>query len=495
MISVRTFSLVLLIMLSFTGGLKSQWKAEVLHSFNGTDGATSIGSLTLSGNTLYGRTSAGGTNGKGVIFKINTDSTGFQVLYNFESGSSNALGKEPHHDAMYLMDTVLYGTALFGGNNDNGVVFKINVNGTGYTPLHIFTGGNNDGAQPHSCLILVNNVFYGITAEGGTHNHGTIYKINPDGTGFAVLYSFHSSTGDDSHGRLTLSSGGNKLFGMTKSGGSGTLGVIFSYDISSTNYDVLHNFTGSATDGSTTDHGYLTRSGDTIFGMTQLGGANNEGVLFSMKEDGSNFQLLHSFGTGTDGSFPYGSLALSNGFLYGTTREGGTNDNGTVFRISTSGADYETLHSLNRAVTGEFPIDNVVLNPEGSHLYFFSQRGGVYDTSGTNSYGTINMLYDLKSIGIQTISSSIPDRFHLEQNYPNPFNPSTNIKFSLTDASHVSLKVYDISGKVAATLVNSFQNVGTYSVSFNAAGLPSGVYFYTLETDGFTSTKKMVLLK
>ena len=493
--SIFSVPLVLLFVLSCPSVSDAQWEIGVLHSFNGTNGATSIGTLTLSGNTLYGRTSAGGTNGKGVIFKINTDSTGFQVLYNFESGSSNGLGKEPHHDAMYLMDTVLYGTALLGGNNDNGVVFKINVNGTGYTPLHVFTGGSNDGAQPHSCLILVNNVFYGITAKGGTNDHGTIYKINPDGSGFSVLYSFHSSTGNDSHGRLTLSSGGNKLFGMTKSGGSGTLGVIFSYDISSTNYDVLHNFTGSATDGSTTDHGYLTRSGDTVFGMTQLGGANNEGVLFSMKDDGSNFQLLHSFGTGIDGSFPYGSLALFDGFLYGTTREGGTNDNGTVFRISTTGANYETLHSLDRAVTGEFPIDNVVLNSEGDHMYFFSQRGGAFDTSGTNSYGTVNVLYDLKSIGIQTISSSIPDKFNLYQNYPNPFNPSTEIKFSLTNASNVSLKVYDPAGRTIATLVNSFQTAGTYSINFKAGYLPSGVYFYTLEADGFTSTKKMVLLK
>ena len=90
---------------------KAQWELGVLHSFNGADGATAKGSLTLVDSTLYGRTSAGGANGEGVIFKVNTDGSGFQVLYSFLTGSNNGLGKEPHHDAMLLVDTILFGTA------------------------------------------------------------------------------------------------------------------------------------------------------------------------------------------------------------------------------------------------------------------------------------------------------------------------------------------------------------------------------------------------
>ena len=85
--------------------------------------------------------------------------------------------------------------------------------------------------------------------------------------------------------------------------------------------------------------------------------------------------------------------------------------------------------------------------------------------------------------------------FQLEQNYPNPFNPSTNIKYTLSERSVVSLKVYDVLGNEVATLVNSSQEAGAYDVNFNAANLASGLYLYTLKAGNFASTKKMMLLK
>jgi len=98
-------------------------------------------------------------------------------------------------------------------------------------------------------------------------------------------------------------------------------------------------------------------------------------------------------------------------------------------------------------------------------------------------------------IGISQISSVIPERFTLDQNYPNPFNPSTTINFSLPNSGLVSLKVYDISGKEIANLVNENLTVGTYEYKFNAASLSSGIYFYTLKSDKITETKKMLLVK
>jgi len=98
-------------------------------------------------------------------------------------------------------------------------------------------------------------------------------------------------------------------------------------------------------------------------------------------------------------------------------------------------------------------------------------------------------------IGISQISSVIPERFTLDQNYPNPFNPSTTINFSLPNSGLVSLKVYDISGKEIANLVNENLTVGTYEYKFNAASLSSGIYFYTLKSDNITETKKMLLVK
>lgn len=98
-------------------------------------------------------------------------------------------------------------------------------------------------------------------------------------------------------------------------------------------------------------------------------------------------------------------------------------------------------------------------------------------------------------IGIQQISANVPDGFALEQNYPNPFNPITNIEFSVPKSGSVKLTVFDISGREIAKLVDGNLSIGTYKVDFDAATLASGLYFYKLETEKFTETKKMILVK
>ncbi|GBD88474.1 hypothetical protein BMS3Abin03_02410 [bacterium BMS3Abin03] len=113
-----------------------------------------------------------------------------------------------------------------------------------------------------------------------------------------------------------------------------------------------------------------------------------------------------------------------------------------------------------------------------------------------------NGIYEYsKIIGVEI---AVPTKFSLEQNYPNPFNPTTKIKFSIAKSpllggdgrgGLVTLKVYDILGSEVATLVNEEKSAGTYEVEFDASNLPSGIYFYRLESGSFSSTKKLILLK
>jgi hypothetical protein len=98
-------------------------------------------------------------------------------------------------------------------------------------------------------------------------------------------------------------------------------------------------------------------------------------------------------------------------------------------------------------------------------------------------------------IGVQNISTEVPAKYSLSQNYPNPFNPTTNIKFDIVKSGFVSLKIYDLSGREISNLVSEKLGVGSYKYSFDGAALSSGIYFYTLKTDGFTETKKMMLIK
>ena len=90
---------------------------------------------------------------------------------------------------------------------------------------------------------------------------------------------------------------------------------------------------------------------------------------------------------------------------------------------------------------------------------------------------------------------STVSNYNLAQNYPNPFNPSTTIRYTLEKSGMVSLKVYDVLGRLVSTLVNQVQNPGTHAISFNASNLSSGIYFYKLESGSFQSTKKMILVK
>ncbi|MDZ7626654.1 MAG: T9SS type A sorting domain-containing protein [Ignavibacteriaceae bacterium] len=97
--------------------------------------------------------------------------------------------------------------------------------------------------------------------------------------------------------------------------------------------------------------------------------------------------------------------------------------------------------------------------------------------------------------GVEDESNEIPTQFILKQNYPNPFNPSTTIKYSILTSEFVTLKVYDVLGNEVATLVNEEKSAGSYEVSFDVAGLTSGIYFYKLQAGNLIETKKMILIK
>ena len=98
-------------------------------------------------------------------------------------------------------------------------------------------------------------------------------------------------------------------------------------------------------------------------------------------------------------------------------------------------------------------------------------------------------------VGIQNISGEIPEGFSLMQNYPNPFNPSTKIRFAIPQSGLVKLNVYNAIGQKVTELVNTNLSAGTYESTWDAENAAGGVYFYKLETDGYSETKKMLLIK
>lgn len=116
------------------------------------------------------------------------------------------------------------------------------------------------------------------------------------------------------------------------------------------------------------------------------------------------------------------------------------------------------------------------------------------NTSGADTL-TKSCYIEVEQTSIVDSEFELPQKFYLSQNYPNPFNPTTNIEFQIADGGFVSLKVYDVLGNEIATLIEEYKSPGNYSVNFDATGLTSGIYFYTLNTGYFVQTKKMILLK
>ncbi|MFZ1320660.1 MAG: T9SS type A sorting domain-containing protein, partial [Ignavibacteria bacterium] len=109
----------------------------------------------------------------------------------------------------------------------------------------------------------------------------------------------------------------------------------------------------------------------------------------------------------------------------------------------------------------------------------------------------INCAYNLigKPIGIEVVSTEIPEKFFLHQNYPNPFNPVTVIRYDIKETDVVSLKIYDVLGSEKSLIVNEKQSPGSYKIIFDGSFLSGGVYYYKLTSGNFSDTKKFVLIK
>lgn len=200
----------------------------LLHTFTGgiADGANPRGSLTLSGTKLYGMTSTGGSGG-GAIFGMNTDGSGYGLLHIFNGGffdGSNPAG------SLTLSGAKLYGMTNIGGSGDTGTLFSMNADGSGFGLLHAFTGGTGDGANPFGSLTLSGTKLYGMTHNGGGANDGTIFSVNTDGTGYTMLESLvgGASSGAFPVGDITLSTDALTLYGMTNFGGGSNAGIVFS---------------------------------------------------------------------------------------------------------------------------------------------------------------------------------------------------------------------------------------------------------------------------
>lgn len=241
------------------------------------------GNLVLDETTLYGTTSSSGG-----IFKIQTDGSGYTVLKRFPGEVGE--GAEPT-GGLALSQGVLYGTTERGGSQNAGVIFKMNTDGTGYQTLKSFLRA--DGSNSQGALVIVGDVLYGTTYGGGAADAGVVFSIKTDGTAYRVLKEFGGS--DGAHPRAGLAVGGDTLYGTTYEGGGRGMGSVFRLKMDGSGFQTLRSFNY---DDGANPRGGLAVAGQRMFGTTYRGGTNGTGVVFKMNTDGSEFLLLAQMGAG-----------------------------------------------------------------------------------------------------------------------------------------------------------------------------------------------------
>jgi len=162
------------------------------------------------------------------------------------------------------------------------------------------------------------------------------------------------------------------------------------------------------------------------------------------------------------------------------------------------------MHSKYILIDADMPSSDPIVQT-GSYNYSTAATTGndenlllIYDSLAANQYlQDFAKRYSLAggTISVEQISSVLPEGYKLNQNYPNPFNPKTVIEYSIPSAELVKLRIYNILGHEIKMLVNENQSPGTYKVTFDGSSLPSGVYYYRLETKNNLTSKSMLLIK
>jgi len=328
----------------------------------------------------------------------------FRLLFDL-GGSSGGLFPEP---GLIVSGNQLYGVTVSGGNSSNGSVFAINPDGTGYTNLYSFTGlpsylsgTNSDGAYPMGDLILSGTNLYGTAWIGGSSGLGTVFKVSIHGAGFTNLHSF-AGAGDGAKPYAGLVLAGGTLYGTTSGGGSSGVGTVFAINTDGTGYTNLYGFSGldpvtlTNTNGAH-PRGRLVLAGAMLYGTTPNGGSSSDGTLFAIGTNGAGFTNLYNFTaldpvtqTNTDGASPYAGLLLSGNTLYGTAQLGGSSGFGTIFKVNIDGTGFTNLYAFTPSSGAAYlPINGDGAYPYGTLILSGNLFFGTAQQGGSSGYGTV----------------------------------------------------------------------------------------------------------
>ncbi len=466
---------------SFAGGANGRgnvFKATlsgtitILHDFNVTDGSQPQGGLSLGvdGN-LYGSTTFGGTHSAGTIFKITPSGT-HTVIYNFTNGSE---GGFPRNSPVPGPDGKLYGAT---GPGSKTTIYKITTAGV-FTPL-VILGFECDGPL----TLGADGKFYGITVAGGTFNRGTAFSVTTTGV-LKTLHSFNDPTGGIPYGPVLQAVDGN-FYGTASVGGTLGSGVVYKMTSAGV-YTVIHNFDNNTrANGITPTTGMVQGSDGFLYGVTSGGGASLDGTIFKLKTDGTSYAVVHSF-DGAHGATPYSLPTLhTSGKIYGLTNAGGAHNDGVLYSLNAGLKSFVRPVALKSAKVGA-TVGLLGQNLSTATQVLFGTGPGTFTTTG-NGYmaakpagGATTGLITVKEPGGNLLS---PQKFKIVPSITSfaPANGPVGTQVVITGVSFSQTTAVKFSGKVATFTINSDTQV--------TATVPTGAVTGTISvtTQGGTAT-------
>jgi len=371
------------------------------------------------------------------LIKIKTDGTNYTTLHTFTPATDGGYGLA---GVTEVPGDKLFGAEVEGGTNNGGTIYSINKDGSNFTVHHHFISAT--GTNPESRLVLFDGKLYGTTSNGGDIGYGVIYVINADGSNYRVLASFPSvSLSDMPAGDISISSNG-RIFGAFREFIQGTSGSkrMFKVDTSGVDLDFFVDV-NQRDNGDATKSILLLPDDETIFYVTSELGRHEGGALSQTDTTGIGGLSLFHFGTSTNGFAPGPLMKASDGRLYGTTRIGGPDGNGTVYTVQPDGKSYLKLHTF---------VDVEAYQPKGKLLEASDGKlYGVCAWGGTHNGGII---------------------YHLDKN-GNNFQVIYDFPDITTGYSPVGGLVEDVSGALYGACIYSGGGMGSvFKINKNGSG-------------------------
>ena len=452
----------------------------------------SRGLTELSNGKLYGVSVQGGSNWAGSVFTIDLATGAFATVYDFV----NSTVKLPWCSLVLAADGKLYGTASSGGNNNKGGLFRFDPADNTCTILYSFDGTVSSSSK--GLMQAANGKLYGMTTSLGNNNNGTIFEFDLTSNTYTVLYDFDGTNGRSPDGVLVQDVNG-KLYSTSVYGGynDNNGGLIFEFNLTGNKYTSVYKF-GGTLNGSYPNGGLLQSYTGKVYGMTQFGGVNDRGVIFTVDAIQHTFTKLYDFES-TNGTSPNGSLVQgADGKLYGMAN-GGANGMGVIFQLDPVTHAYTKRYEFDGS-QGAYPAaDGSLIRASNGKLYGITVGGGVSDKGVIFEFdpaiGGCTKRYDFNGASGEAVDGTIMQAANGKL-YGTTYSGGSNdggVIFEFDPTSYTYVKLHDFddtsgSGPLGR-LVQDF-NGKLYGGTSNGGATNAGTFFeFDITTKTYTKLR------